>query len=200
MSSKTDNFITKHKEDVIKSTSGTGLFPSVKMAQMIVESSWGTSANAIKANNFFGIKADSRWTGDKIALNTPKDNQPISYFRAYPTVRDSITDHSNFLKNNQRYPKAGVFSSTTPEQQLRAIADAGYSEGGKGFTKQQASDHYYNLIMGIINKYNLKELDGMQGYKAIAGVKAHPILTISITAVLLISTYALIKLLTQKNK
>lgn len=57
MSSQTD-FINKHKDSVIQATKGTNLFPSVKMAQMIIESGWGKSANARLANNFSELKKE----------------------------------------------------------------------------------------------------------------------------------------------
>lgn len=36
---------------------------SLTIAQAIVESDWGRSELAVKANNLFGIKANSEWTG-----------------------------------------------------------------------------------------------------------------------------------------
>jgi hypothetical protein len=37
MSKETDLFISKNANDVIKSVQGTGFFPSLKMAQMIID-------------------------------------------------------------------------------------------------------------------------------------------------------------------
>ena len=148
MSAATD-FINKHKEDVIQATKGTKLFPSVKMAQMIIESGWGKSANAKLANNYFGIKKGTGWKGQTIVLNTPKDGKPVSTFRKYATVLDSIKDHSDFLIKNKRYEKNGVFAATTPEQQVHAIFKAGYAEGVK----------YETNLNNLIRQYNLKDLD-----------------------------------------
>jgi len=148
MSAQTD-FINKHKESVIEATKGTKLFPSVKMAQMIIESGWGKSANARLANNFFGIKKGIGWKGQTIVLNTPKDGKPVSTFRKYLSVLDSVKDHSDFLIKNKRYEKNGVFSATTPEQQVKAIFKAGYAEGVK----------YETNLNNLIKQYNLKDLD-----------------------------------------
>jgi len=148
MSAQTD-FINKHKLSVVEATKGTRLFPSVKMAQMIIESGWGKSANARLANNFFGIKKGTGWTGETIVLNTPKDGKPVSTFRKYKSVLDSIKDHSDFLIKNKRYEKNGVFSATTPEQQVKAIFKAGYAEAVK----------YETNLNNLIRQYNLKELD-----------------------------------------
>jgi flagellum-specific peptidoglycan hydrolase FlgJ len=148
VSAQTD-FINKHKQSVIEATKGTKLFPSVKMAQMIIESGWGKSANARLANNFFGIKKGTGWNGETIVLSTPKDGKPISTFRKYASVLDSVKDHSDFLIKNKRYEKNGVFNATTPEQQVKAIFKAGYAEAVK----------YEDNLNNLIRQYNLKELD-----------------------------------------
>lgn len=147
--SKQSDFITKHKEDVIRATYDTGIFPSVKMAQMILESGWGESANARLANNFFGIKKGTNWTGETISLKTPNDANKVSVFRKYATPADSIADHTSFLQKNKRYANAGVFDAKTPEDQIKAIAKAGYAE---------ASD-YVPKVLSVINSNKLKQLD-----------------------------------------
>lgn len=154
MSAQRDAFIAKYKSDVIATTCGTGIFPSVKMVQMLVEGadSKGVAGNGItfvKANNAFGIKADASWKGEKMAFNTPKDGKPVSYFRVYPSIRDSIADHTRFLQVNSRYKNAGVFDAKTPEAQLIAIGRAGYSE----------SPTYASTLITMINAYGLKKLD-----------------------------------------
>ena len=148
MSKKTD-FINKHKQEVIEATHDTGIFPSVKIAQMIIESGWGESANSRLANNYFGIKKGVGWTGETLSLKTPKDASKVNVFRKYATPYDSIVDHSSFLIKNKRYENAGVFKAKTPEEQIKAIADAGYAEAGD----------YVPKLNSIINSNNLKQLD-----------------------------------------
>lgn len=158
MSKEVEEFIRKNAADVIRSVQQTSLFPSVKMAQMIIESSGkdehgkfgiGKGAAARKAKNYFGIKADRNWRGNKIALSTPRDGKPVSYFRVYNTPLDSLKDHTHFLIVNARYKNYGVFASKTPEQQAEALQRAGYSE----------SPNYSKALIGLIRAYQLKELD-----------------------------------------
>jgi len=154
MSQAREDFIKKYKQDVIDASCSYGIFPSVTMAQMIIESgdSNGVAGNGItfvKANNAFGIKKGVGWTGQTMVFNTPKDGKPVSEFRVYPTIKDSIIDHSKFLSVNSRYKNAGVFTAKTPEEQIRAIAKAGYSE----------SPTYADAIIAMINGYKLKDLD-----------------------------------------
>ena len=144
-----ETFIKKHKNEVIQATLGTGLFPSVKMAQMILESGWGKGYAVEKANNYFGIKADSSWKGDKVALPTPKDANKVSYFRKYSSVQDSIKDHSDFLKKQGRYAKAGLFNARNYSEQIDSLVKGGYAE----------SKDYANTLNSIIDKYKLKDLD-----------------------------------------
>lgn len=154
MSVARDQFIAKWRKDVVDSTCGTGIFPSVKMAQMLIESANsqgvpGQGITFLQANNAFGIKQGIGWTGETKTFSTPKDGKPVSVFRVYPTVKDSIADHTKFLQVNSRYANAGVFTAKTPEEQLNAIAKAGYAE----------SPTYASALITIINAYKLKELD-----------------------------------------
>lgn len=153
MSKQREEFIKKNANDVIRATAGTPIFPSVKMAQYIIESanSKGESGQGItmlKANNGFGIKADKNWKGIKMAFNTPKDGKPISYFRVYASPIDSIKDHTTFMLVNKRYRKA--LQARTPEEQIDELAKAGYSE----------SPTYATALKKIVSAYNLKALDG----------------------------------------
>lgn len=153
MSKQREQFIKQNANDVIRATAGTTIFPSVKMAQYIIESanSKGESGQGItmlKANNGFGIKADKNYKGVKMAFNTPKDGKPVSYFRVYNTPYDSILDHSKFMIVNKRYAKA--LRARTPEEQIDELAKAGYSE----------SPTYATALKKLVSAYNLKSLDG----------------------------------------
>jgi flagellum-specific peptidoglycan hydrolase FlgJ len=150
------DFIKKFSLSVIEATAGSNLFPSVKMAQMALESSWGSRHIA---NNYFGIKARGQkspfWDGSAVDARTSEvinDNtlvQITDAFRAYKSVEDSIRDHSYFLRQNPRYALAGVFESPTPEAQAKALQRAGY-----------ATDPLYaEKLISIIKTYKLETLD-----------------------------------------
>ena len=106
------------------------LFASVTIAQGGLETGWNTSP---AGNNLFGIKADSSWTGNTFESPTYEDDgngnlvQVTVTFRAYDSISDSVLDRCKFLKENQRYTNAGVFTATTPEAQAHALKDAGYA-------------------------------------------------------------------------
>jgi flagellum-specific peptidoglycan hydrolase FlgJ len=150
-------FINMFGGTAIVATKGTGLFPSVMMAQAILESSDkkgvpGNSTLAKKYNNFFGIKADSTWKGDKATMKTRevidgKDVYINADFRAYKTPLDSFVDRVAFLKRFSRY--IPVFRASTPEQQATALHNAGYS----------TDPNYDKTLINLIMKNNLKQLD-----------------------------------------
>lgn len=85
----------------------TGIPASVTLAQGLHESNYGMSKLAIEANNHFGIKCKSYWTG-KTYFHKDDDlnkegNLIESCFRAYRSTVDSYVDRSNFLMQSDRY-------------------------------------------------------------------------------------------------
>jgi flagellum-specific peptidoglycan hydrolase FlgJ len=154
-------YIQKFAKTVISSVKGTGLFPSVMMAQAILESSnkYGNAGGSTLAkdyNNHFGIKADRSWKGKKVNIQTRevfKGHEVMigDYFRVYDNPERSFSDRNEFLVKNSNYARAGVFLALTPEAQAEALQRAGYATDPK----------YANMIKALISMYNLKELDEM---------------------------------------
>ncbi len=153
MSARRD-YIKKYTSLVIRASKGTGLFPSVFMAQAILESGNGQSPLAKKYNNHFGIKASRDWKGKVIDMRTRevfngKDVYIKDGFRWYDNEIDSFKDRVAFLKVNSRYTQHGVFTAKTPEAQARALQRAGYA----------TDPDYAKTLIWLIKTYNLKELD-----------------------------------------
>jgi flagellum-specific peptidoglycan hydrolase FlgJ len=67
---KRKEFINSVKEGALKGYADYKILPSLTIAQVILESSWGSSQLSVRAKNLFGIKAFSNWRGDKITLPT----------------------------------------------------------------------------------------------------------------------------------
>lgn len=154
--SKTD-FINKVEKGAKKSYREYEIFPSITIAQAILESGWGESELTKNSNNLFGIKADSSWNGEYVeAITSENYNDKIkAKFRKYKSLESSIEDHAKFLVENKRYEKNGVFKSKNYKQQAKALQDAGYS------TKKNEEGElvYANMLIKLIEKYNLQELD-----------------------------------------
>jgi len=132
------DFITTYYTAALRAQKATGIFPETMFAQAIWESSdangnFGQGAAAKNANNFFGIHADSSWTGD--IYNSYDDGRPTA-FRKYPDIESSIADYYTFLKGNSNY--APAFTATTVEDQIQDIANGGYA-GSPGYADKLIS-------------------------------------------------------------
>lgn len=150
-------FIKKFEDDIIAACINTPIFPSVKMAQMAIETGWGSHLIG-SANNAFGIKAAGKltpfWNGRAVTADTTEvfNGSAGTYpqaFRVYDTIIQSIKDHSYFLLKNKRYAVAGAWEATTPLEQAVALQKAGYA----------TDPEYSNKLINIINKYGLNRLD-----------------------------------------
>ncbi len=81
----------------VKEMQRTGIPASITLAQACLESGNGNSALTLEANNHFGIKCHSTWSGKKIYFDDDAKNE---CFRVYPQALDSYIDHSEFLRTD----------------------------------------------------------------------------------------------------
>ena len=133
------------------------ILPSITIGQAILESGWGKSELAVNYNNLFGIKADSRWDGAVATIVTSENYNDIitANFRKYKNIYESIEDHGQFLYENTRYTKSGLFEAKDYISQAQSLEDAGYSTA-----KNEAGEAIYaDKLIGIIQKYNLMLYD-----------------------------------------
>lgn len=78
-----------------------GIPASIIMAQALLESAAGTSELATRANNHFGIKCTSDWTGKTYLKD---DDKKDDCFRVYPDASESFDDHARFLQRSRYQP------------------------------------------------------------------------------------------------
>lgn len=149
-----EDFIKNISTGVQAACKGTGLLPSVMIAQGCLESNNGASELSAKYHNYFGMKPGSSWLGPVVNMPTleyvkgqpQKVTQP---FRVYPSAEACFADHVKMLQTVGVYKHAGVFECTTPEAQAKALLKAGY-----------ATDPGYSAkLIAIITDNNLKEYD-----------------------------------------
>ena len=107
----------------------------VIIAQAALETGWGQKIikdqNGTSSNNLFNIKADSRWSGDKIQKDTLEFEQGTMIktsapFRAYQSLSESFNDYVDFLTGNDRYQEA-LQNSSNVEHFLHSLQKAGYA-------------------------------------------------------------------------
>ncbi len=97
---------------------------SIILAQGILESSFGNSDLAQKANNHFGIKCHSSWTGDKFFKDDDAKNE---CFRSYSHALESYRDHAVFLTNGKRYAELFILDISDYKAWAHGLKKAGYA-------------------------------------------------------------------------
>ena len=95
-----EEYIAKFKDDAIREMHKSGVPASITLAQGILESGDGNSPLAMYANNHFGIKCHSGWTGESMHIDDDEKNE---CFRKYESAYESFRDHSEFLVTRSRY-------------------------------------------------------------------------------------------------
>jgi flagellum-specific peptidoglycan hydrolase FlgJ len=115
-----------------------GVDPNALLTQWGFESDWGSKPAG--KYNYFGIKADKSWKGNKEAVPTHEyvDGQKkkmVEPFRSYNSPEEAVDDYVKFLKINKRYTKAGLFETKTPAEYFNALQSAGYATDPNYATK-----------------------------------------------------------------
>ena len=119
-----------------------GVSPQAIVSQAALETGWGkfvihgenSQGEQENSFNFFGIKADSRWNGEKVSVTTHeyRDGQRVTEkadFRSYPSIEAGLKDYAEFLQA-QRYDKA-MAAGTDIEQYAKELQQAGYATDPK---------------------------------------------------------------------
>lgn len=118
---------------------------SIIMAQGILESGYGNSVLAQKANNHFGIKCHD-WKGDTYFID---DDRPNECFRNYKNASESYKDHSEFLTGRSRYANLFTLQISDYKGWANGLKAAGYATNPK----------YPQLLIDLIERLNLNDLD-----------------------------------------
>ena len=139
-------FINRYAPYAMEQQIKYGIPSSVILAQMAVESTWGSSDLARNDNNFFGIKRGSSWTG---RVSFHDDDRPNEAFRSYNSVEESLNDHSATLLQSRYLRRCPVNDSTDHLGWIRGIKAGGYA----------TAPHYVDSIEGVISKYGLDRFD-----------------------------------------
>ena len=140
----TTDYINKYKGIAISEMNRTGIPASITLAQAIVESGSGESNLAKQANNHFGIKCKTEWTGEKMYKDDDMKNE---CFRVYENADSSFIDHSNFLKYRPYY--ASLF-------ELDPVDDTAWAYGLKKAGYATEKD-YPTILLQVIDMYELSQ-------------------------------------------
>ncbi|MCC6725533.1 MAG: LysM peptidoglycan-binding domain-containing protein [Saprospiraceae bacterium] len=149
-------YVDKYKKLAVKEMNRAGIPASIKVAQALLESGAGNSELARKANNHFGVKCHSDWTGKTYELEDDEyddfGNIKKSCFRKYKNVEDSYIAHSEFLRDPRKANRYGFLfrlDITDYKRWARGLKTAGYATAG----------NYDNQLIKIIETYELYQYD-----------------------------------------
>lgn len=156
-----EQYIEMYQSTAIEHMKQYHIPASIKLAQGILESSWGNSALAFKANNHFGIKCHKDWTGETFYQD---DDARGECFRKYKHAEESYTDHSLFLTTRSRYAPLFELEITDYKGWAKGLKEAGYATNPK----------YPELLTNLIERYNLNRFDTVTVFVAVRTLDKKP--------------------------
>ncbi|MDQ7075446.1 MAG: flagellar assembly peptidoglycan hydrolase FlgJ [Gammaproteobacteria bacterium] len=128
-------FVASLRPYAVAAAKKIGIDANVLIAQAALETGWGQKipkkASGQSSFNLFGIKADQRWQGERVVINTVEFKRDRfvtekAAFRAYGSVKESIDDYIQFVKRQPRY-KMALANSNDAERYLHELKKAGYA-------------------------------------------------------------------------
>ena len=142
----TDEYIAIYSDIAQDEMRNYGVPASITLAQGILESGSGKGRLSTEANNHFGIKCHTGWTGGKIYHDDDKEQE---CFRKYKNSKYSFRDHSLFLKERKRYAGLFVLGQGDYESWAKGLKAAGYATDRK----------YPKKLISLIERYQLYRFD-----------------------------------------
>lgn len=139
-------YISNFQEIAKNNMKSHGIPASITLAQGILESGAGKGKLAQAANNHFGIKCHTGWTGETIHHD---DDAAQECFRKYNHPSESYRDHSLFLTSRTRYANLFKLDKGDYESWARGLKAAGYATDVK----------YPDKLIGLIERFELYKYD-----------------------------------------
>ena len=141
-----EDYINTYKDIAVAEMRRTGIPASITLGQGILESAFGNSDLARKANNHFGIKCHKEWNGRRFYMDDDKRNE---CFRVYRNAEASYYDHSDFLMTRERYASLFNLRSTDYKGWAHGLKKAGYATNPK----------YAHILIDLIERHDLHIYD-----------------------------------------
>lgn len=139
-------YVDNFKEIAQNNMRAHGIPASITLAQGILESGAGKGKLAQSANNHFGIKCHTGWTGESVKHD---DDAAQECFRKYQHPSESYRDHSLFLTTRTRYSNLFKLDKGDYEAWAKGLKSAGYATDVK----------YPDKLIGLIERFELYKYD-----------------------------------------
>ncbi len=141
-----DDYIRKYRILAIHEMNLHRVPASITIAQGLLETDNGNSELARLANNHFGIKCKSEWTGP---VYYKDDDQEDECFRMYGSPYESYADHSVFLSTRDRYHFLFDLELNDYKGWAKGLKTAGYA----------TNPEYATRLIKLIEDHSLYDLD-----------------------------------------
>ena len=142
-----EQYCAKYAEIAREEMRKSGVPASITLAQGMLESGYGSSYLAVKANNHFGIKAYSRgWKGPVVRCDDDARDEP---FCSFGSVEEGYAYHSQFLCENPRYARLFKLDIRDYEGWAVGLKECGYA----------TSPTYAKSLIDLIERYHLDAYD-----------------------------------------
>ena len=138
-------YIERYAELAVEEMYRSGVPASITLAQGLLESRYGQSELAVKANNHFGIKCHN-WRGAKMYYDDDKKGE---CFRKYDSPEESFRDHSDFLRYRDRYRFLFDIEPGDYKGWAHGLKKAGYA----------TDPSYPQKLIRLIEEYELYKYD-----------------------------------------
>lgn len=148
-------YIDTYSEIAMEEMLQYGIPASITLAQGILERGAGRGDLTQRANNHFGIKCHSTWSGDRVYHDDDKKGE---CFRKYKDAKYSFRDHSLFLAERSRYQNLFKLRKDDYKGWARGLKAAGYA----------TDPRYPDKLIRIIEQNDLTRFDTQ-----VLGGKAH---------------------------
>lgn len=128
-------FVQALRPHAERAAAALGTRPEVLIAQAALETGWGRAMprheDGSASHNLFGIKADSRWDGERVAVQTMEFRDGLmqrerASFRSYDTLAQGFEDYVSFMRDNPRYQQA-LETAGDGARYVRELQQAGYA-------------------------------------------------------------------------
>lgn len=140
------DYVRTHAKLAVEEMELYNIPASITLSQGILETGGGQSRLAEIANNHFGIKCKSEWTGPFIDHD---DDLPKECFRKYGSVQESYRDHSKFLAERPYYTALFKLDMLDYKAWAHGLKKAGYATNPK----------YPTMLINIIERNQLEHFD-----------------------------------------
>ncbi len=143
-----ERFIAELYSAAIEVSKETGMAWQTILAQAAQETGWGQH-QLPSTHNIFNIKADPSWHGPSQTFSVweIENGQKVwrnQSFRMYGSYEEALLDRVEYLRDNPRYAKAGLFDEGTKgdlKNEAAALQRAGYA----------TDPHYAERLVRVFN-------------------------------------------------